>query len=268
MEWDQSFSIGCDIVDSQHKELICLVDQLESSLENRLVPQQLGAALKFIVNYTRHHFSAEEAFMETIGFDELENHKKLHNNLIKEVTDILLSLKHGENLNSEDLVKFLVDWVLKHVQEEDQKIGIFARKKKHLAEQSECKLKAVNSRRQLILTRLEKLKGLFKQKLIEIEDFKEQKVKTLANMLKELGLNQLRAGFDDLDYFLSQDVICKNERKAIVVAFLQKSDLQKGLSEIIEIEDKLLYLRSFHEFEMITDNKFDSLKAEILDTVC
>ncbi|PKL46407.1 MAG: hypothetical protein CVV42_16600 [Candidatus Riflebacteria bacterium HGW-Riflebacteria-2] len=267
MKWDQSFSIGCDLVDIQHKELICLVDQLESSLESGLTPQQLGAALKFIVNYTRHHFSAEEAFMEKIGFDELENHKKLHSNLIKEVTDILLSLKHGENLNPENLVKFLVDWVLKHVQEEDQKIGMFARNRKHLAEQTECKLKAEHSRRQLTLARLEKLKDLFKQKLIKIEDFKEQKVKTFTNMLREVGLNQLRAGFDDLYYFLSQSVICNHELKAIVVSFLQTSDLQKGLAEIIEIEDRLLYLRSFQEFEMITDDQFDNYKAEILDAL-
>jgi hypothetical protein len=86
-------------------------------------------------------------------------------------------------------------------------------------------------------------------------------------MLKELGLNQLRAGFDDLHYFLSQNVICHNELRAVVVAFLQKSDLQKGLSEIIEIENKLLYLRSFHEFEMITDSQFDDCKAKILDAL-
>lgn len=267
MKWDQSFSIGCDVVDSQHKELVCLVDQLESSLESGLAPHQLGEALKFVVNYTRHHFAAEEAFMETIGFDELENHKKLHGNLIKEVTDILLRLKHGENLSPEDLVKFLVNWVLKHVQEEDQKIGVFTRNRKHVAEQAECRLKAETSRRKLTLARMEKLKDLFKQKLIEIEDFKEQKVRIFTNMLKELGLNQLRAGFDDLHYFLSQNVICHNELRAVVVAFLQKSDLQKGLSEIIEIENKLLYLRSFHEFEMITDSQFDDCKAKILDAL-
>ena len=267
MKWDQSLSIGCELVDSQHKELIHLVDNLESALGKGLQPQQIGAALKFIVNYTRHHFKTEEEFMDSIGFDGLESHKKLHNDLIKSVTDILKDLKAGKDLDQQDLVNFLVAWVKDHVIEEDMKIGEFARQQKSLIDkQNEC-LRLTVKRREDAVGRLDKLKNLFRQKLIAIEDFKEQKIRIFANMLADLGYNRFREGVEDLNCFLAKDVICHNEHKAIVIAFLEKSTLEQSLKEASDLEGKLLLLRSFHEFELISDDKFDQAKTAILESI-
>jgi len=267
MKWDQSLSIGCELVDSQHKELIHLVDNLESSLSKGLQPQQIGAALKFIVNYTRHHFKTEEEFMESIGFDGLESHKKLHNDLIKSVTDILIDLKAGKDLDPQDLVSFLVAWVKDHVIEEDMKIGEYARQQKNLIDkQNEC-LKMTRKRREDAVSRLEKLKNLFRQKLIAIEDFKDQKIRIFANMLGDLGYNRFREGIDDLSYFRAQDIISHNEHKAITIAFLEKSTLDQCLKEASDLEGKLLLLRSYHEFELISDDKFDQAKTAVLESI-
>lgn len=267
MKWDQSLSIGCEVVDNQHKELICLVDQLETSLGKGIPPQQLGDAIKYFVSYTRHHFSAEENLMQSIDYDELKDHKELHNKLIQDVTDILIALKNGKIISSAELVKFLVDWVKKHVTEEDQKIGTYWRTKKTAIRQTECKIKVIEDRRAKTIARLEKLKELYRQRLIGIDDYKEQKLRTLVNLLVEIGINCLADGFADLDFFLQNNIICKTERKAIMIAFLEKSELEKGLSTITELEGKLLFLRTFREYDMITDEKFNALQVKILDAI-
>lgn len=123
MEWYESYSIGVKEIDDQHKQLVGMISKLQASLPAGVSPVQIAETLKFLVEYTKFHFSAEEDLMRRIGFDELENHKKLHKRLIAQVYEILVNLKKGKSVDTYELIDFLTNWLINHIRNEDKKIG-------------------------------------------------------------------------------------------------------------------------------------------------
>ncbi len=267
MYWDESLSVGCDLIDGQHKELINLVTELEESARSGLTNEQLARALKFIVNYTRHHFLAEEELMKSIGFNELPHHRELHNELVHKVTEILLQMKEGKDPEAPNLIQFFIEWVKKHVNEEDRKIGTYWRKWSNGAKVMDCRIKSVSERRAAIIPRLDKLKELFRIKLIEIDDFKAKKQSLFEGLFVELGPNKIAEGLSDLDHFLKVDIIGSKERDLIIEGYLRKLNPEADLEVISEVEDKLIFVRLLRERELITEEKFNQLKTRILEAI-
>lgn len=127
MKWDKSFCVGCQIIDSQHEQLVNHVDSLEKLIGKSFGSIQLAETLKFMVDYARTHFHDEEELMSRIGYPELDRQKMLHDELIEFVTNFLLDLKVGNPCELSELVNFLTGWITEHVLAEDMKIGEFIR---------------------------------------------------------------------------------------------------------------------------------------------
>jgi len=62
--WQDYYQMGDDLVDSQHKDIFMLADQLVSSI-NR---EELIRNIQMIYQHVKEHFSAEEELMEKSGF--------------------------------------------------------------------------------------------------------------------------------------------------------------------------------------------------------
>lgn len=123
MEWYDSYKIGVDRIDFQHKGLVHMISRVQLALSNGGTSQEVGNALKFLVGYTQHHFSEEENIMRSIGYADIENHKSLHRKFVDDIIRILVSLKKGKTIDTYVFVDFLTDWVLNHIRHEDKKIG-------------------------------------------------------------------------------------------------------------------------------------------------
>ncbi|MDD5758956.1 MAG: bacteriohemerythrin [Desulfobulbaceae bacterium] len=123
MEWYDTYSVGVPEIDQQHKELVELVSHLQSKLSNGSVTQELGGALRFLVDYTKRHFADEEKFMASINYAELPHHKELHKKLINDVVLILLDIKKGKAVDPLAFIDFLTDWLINHIRYEDKKIA-------------------------------------------------------------------------------------------------------------------------------------------------
>ena len=123
MQWNSSFSIGVEKIDSQHQRLFHLVSRLEKELAGQQSADTVGQALKFLVDYTSYHFKDEESLMAQINFAELEAHRLLHNQLIDQVRAILLDIRAGSLITVADLTSFLYRWIVDHIEQEDKQIG-------------------------------------------------------------------------------------------------------------------------------------------------
>lgn len=123
MEWYDTYSIGVDSIDQQHKELVEMVSLLQSKLSSADVKLELASALRFLVDYTKRHFADEEKFMLLIGHEELPHHKELHKKLINDVVLILMDIKKGKAIDPLAFIDFLTDWLINHIRYEDKKIA-------------------------------------------------------------------------------------------------------------------------------------------------
>ncbi len=125
MIWYDNYNIGIERIDKQHQQLAKTIRKLQQSLVNGQFCNEAGETLKFIATYTKEHFNDEEALMEEVNYDDLKKHKILHEKLITQVVDILLTLKKGKHIDPYELIDFLTEWLRNHIIHEDKKIGKF-----------------------------------------------------------------------------------------------------------------------------------------------
>lgn len=263
MDWEKSFEIGCEKVDLQHKELVNLVSQFEESLKAKVSGKQLADILRFLVSYTKYHFFSEETFMEEIKFPDIDKHRKIHDDLIESITGILLSLKAGETLDPDKLYLFLVNWVKDHILEEDKKIGKFYRDGQEETPELQ-KEKQLSEERILTVKKHEELKLLFANKLINSEDFAQQRIKIVTSIFEKYGLTKLPQFFSHMDFLIKTDLLTETDKKNISQKIFHNLDLEESLAQVTKIENKLFLLRSFNDLELVSKESIESHKEKIL----
>lgn len=264
MEWKDEYAIGVKEIDNQHRELVAMVTRLENALSTNKEKQEIGNMLKFLVDYTKKHFTAEEEIMTVSGFSDHNRHKELHKNLIKEVMDVLLGLKKGRAIEPEKLISFLSDWLVNHIIDEDKKIG------EHIAQKGQETAKSV-SKHPLhlpeMMKKFEKLKTIFTQKLISDQDYLEKKshfLKDLCTSEKADEPKDFLTRFDFLSDLLGRKLITKDEAKTSKAMILEKNALGDVLSGIADVEDQLQFLKNLLDEGIIVADQYDELKSNLL----
>jgi hemerythrin-like metal-binding protein len=119
---DELYGIGHETIDGQHKRLIQMINDLHDSLAKGRVTEGMKATLKGIVEYTQTHFADEEKIMEELGWPELDEHRRKHHALLRDVRKMLMRLKSGETVGPFELLGFLRQWLLEHIEGEDLKL--------------------------------------------------------------------------------------------------------------------------------------------------
>jgi len=123
-EWDDSFSVANEEIDQQHKMLF----ELASSIGDDLNQQRIKRIIMDLYKYTREHFAAEEQMMQRISYPKLEEHKKLHEDLITKLNAISAqSINDDESMS--DFITFVYDWLTHHILKKDKDYMRFAQAK-------------------------------------------------------------------------------------------------------------------------------------------
>lgn len=122
-KWDDDFSVNNESVDSHHKKLIGLFNEMGTLIENEQ-ETPLFSTIKLISElniYAIFHFKEEEKLMEEGNYPRLEEHKVLHKEFIDKVNKFKDEYLHNDPLLNFELFNYLSDWVLTHIVQEDSK---------------------------------------------------------------------------------------------------------------------------------------------------
>jgi hemerythrin len=123
--WDNNYKIGIDAIDQQHKKLFVLVNKLYDLEDEGDFKQELKQILYDFSDYMKTHFKDEEAYMESIGYPALSEHKKYHENIIETLAELIRTpAKIGIIKTKMKVIakKALVE----HITKEDIKIKLYA----------------------------------------------------------------------------------------------------------------------------------------------
>lgn len=123
MTWNDSFSVSVKAMDEQHKGLVKTLNELHAAMMSGQTKAVAGDLLKTLVKYTRDHFSAEEALMRRAGYPQLGAHCAQHKNLTGQVETFAGRYERGEVALNVDLLMFLRDWLVTHIQKTDREYG-------------------------------------------------------------------------------------------------------------------------------------------------
>ena len=125
ISWEEKWAIGNKLIDSQHKELVNLLNKLIYYCAFDQMNSAIPAALSFLINYTITHFNDEEALQLRCGFPYYNEHKQMHENL--KITVDKLTAKYAKSGSTmslkKDLYSVLAAWLINHIEHEDKKIG-------------------------------------------------------------------------------------------------------------------------------------------------
>lgn len=119
--WSDSFSVGIKAFDDDHKILIKLVNDINKAMLEGKSKTVIRKIVNELVDYTKYHFDREEATMKKANYSDFSSHKKIHDELISQVTKINNDLNNDKSNVSLELLEFLKDWLITHIQGTDKK---------------------------------------------------------------------------------------------------------------------------------------------------
>jgi hemerythrin len=78
-----------------------------------------------LIEYTKSHFDTEENMLKEHGYKEFEHQKQSHEQFVERTQQFQRELLEGKVLLTSEMMDFLKDWLMKHIQKEDMKYRDF-----------------------------------------------------------------------------------------------------------------------------------------------
>ncbi|MCI8893389.1 MAG: hemerythrin family protein [Lachnospiraceae bacterium] len=127
VEWNDRFSIGVEVVDKAHQRLFSIVGKLISLNEDPDKQQHAcREGIKYFKSYTLKHFAEEEAYMQSIQYEQYELHKSLHDDMRDKTLAALQEELEEQNYSVASVQHFLgicIGWLTSHIMIEDRAIS-------------------------------------------------------------------------------------------------------------------------------------------------
>ena len=127
-QFGDEFLVGIDEIDAEHRRLFEIAGRVYDSLDasDAAAVAVTREAVTELLDYTKTHFTHEEALMEAAAYPELEEHRELHRHLISQAHDMEMRVEFGDNYVPVELSHFLYNWLVRHIEVNDKKFGAFA----------------------------------------------------------------------------------------------------------------------------------------------
>lgn len=119
--WRNSFNVGHDVIDMQHRRLFELGNEIINAILTKRPQGDIELLMHELVEDIENHFNAEERIMEQHDAPLSESHKAIHSGLLCKVKSYQERFHEGD-LSVGELVGFIAyDVVSQHITKEDLK---------------------------------------------------------------------------------------------------------------------------------------------------
>lgn len=125
IEWDDSFSIDINEIDQQHQMLFGMINALADAIDGEPDRSALRRVAHELISYIDIHFTHEETYFDEFGYTEAKQHKKEHAFFVQRVLEFMDGFEQGNLAISSDMMQFLSDWLVTHIQGSDKKYAPF-----------------------------------------------------------------------------------------------------------------------------------------------
>lgn len=123
--WDKSMSVEIKEIDEDHRKLLDLFNVLNHALAEGEAKNYIEAVLEELISFTIWHFRHEERLMLKYGYDDIDEHKVEHAQLIESARTLQVKLMQQDKLLSEEDVVFLEQWLSGHILGADMELGSY-----------------------------------------------------------------------------------------------------------------------------------------------
>ena len=114
LKWKPEYSVGIASVDTEHREMIELINDVYAKLGKSPDAEEVEDCLESIYTAISLHFALEERIMRESSYFEYEEHKDDHENLLDEIRDLMDEFVADTQTGARVLEKGLSDWFGRH----------------------------------------------------------------------------------------------------------------------------------------------------------
>ncbi|HEX7156282.1 MAG TPA: bacteriohemerythrin [Burkholderiaceae bacterium] len=125
LSWRDDYRIGVKEIDTEHKYLFDLINEVHDAQTNAHERKDVLNALTRLVAYAERHFTREEAMMAAQTYPKLDRHRELHERLYSSIFDLNEKLQSGARQVDAEVLKFLKNWLVDHILHEDMDFGSY-----------------------------------------------------------------------------------------------------------------------------------------------
>jgi len=135
MEWTDKLATGISAIDSQHKELFKRINNLVAAIKEHSCKAEIDNTIKFLDDYAKVHFSAEEKHMREANYDGLEEQREDHGKYLAVLAELKEQASQprvqGSSYElSATTNQVVVDWIVDHILKLDMKFGNFLKQQR------------------------------------------------------------------------------------------------------------------------------------------
>jgi hemerythrin len=121
LKWSDKYSVKVAEIDEQHKKLFSLVNDMYAAMHAGKGRNKIGTVIAEFVDYTDYHFKTEEALLRRHDYPEYEEHKEMHERLVREAQRIKEAFDSGKTPSAIEVMVVLTNWLNMHILDQDRK---------------------------------------------------------------------------------------------------------------------------------------------------
>ncbi len=123
--WIDSYSVGSEKLDGQHKRILAMINSLGEAM---LAGNERAALMKIfsdLAGYAKTHFKEEEKLLEERNYPGLSEHRERHAELNRRLADYYRTFYTEKKPQTTEVMDFLQHWLFDHILEEDMRYRNF-----------------------------------------------------------------------------------------------------------------------------------------------
>jgi len=122
VQWEDSLSVGIDVIDEHHRYLFDLTNDLFEVVSGKRGAREVARVLKALDQYVQVHFRAEERMMAHYGYHSLVRQEHQHGQFEARLRDFYEELHNNPLTAQFDVLVYLRNWLVHHIREEDAQL--------------------------------------------------------------------------------------------------------------------------------------------------
>ena len=131
LQWNKELEIGIENVDSQHKQLINMINELTLAVEYNQQNSSLLPIVDRLLEYAGNHFQVESGIFAQYEFPNRVDHEAEHATFIDKVKYIRRQCELLDTPMSAKIREFLLHWFINHIKSKDMEYKRFIYKATH-----------------------------------------------------------------------------------------------------------------------------------------
>ena len=120
IKWNNRFCTGIPTIDGEHRELLGILNKAIDAKEHSDNKEELEEVLEEMTKFALEHFETEESYMREFNYPKYRDHREEHYRFFTKTIAFLDRLSNGNCQISNQLIEYLKQWLVNHIQVSDR----------------------------------------------------------------------------------------------------------------------------------------------------